>query len=51
MALDMYLTGEKYRMTDWDNPKNNLMEDGFRIKSTRLGVPVANGQKWALSLS
>jgi hypothetical protein len=31
MGLDMYLEGEKYYWTDWENPENNLMEDGFKV--------------------
>ena len=36
MGLDMYLRGEKYRLTDYKNPKNNLIEDGFKVHSTIL---------------
>jgi hypothetical protein len=38
MGLDMYLEGEKYFWTDWDNPENNQTEDGFRIKTKELAV-------------
>lgn len=38
MGLDMYLTGEKYLPRDWNNPDNNKLEDGFRIKSVRLDL-------------
>lgn len=31
MGLDMYLTGKKFRFTDWNNPANNLKEDGFEV--------------------
>jgi hypothetical protein len=39
MGLDMYLTGEKYMLTDHNNPANTLTEDGFRLntKLLRLG--------------
>jgi hypothetical protein len=39
MGLDMYLTGEKYLVTDFENEANNLTEDGFRLTSklVRLG--------------
>jgi len=36
MGLDMHLTGEKYQWTDYNNPENNPMEDGFRVKSRQL---------------
>lgn len=36
MGLDMYLTGYKYFMTDFDNPSNDRTEDGYRIESMRL---------------
>jgi hypothetical protein len=36
MGLDMYLTGEKFFMTDWDNPENNKTEDGYEVKAHRL---------------
>ncbi len=38
MGLDMYLTGEKLRIYDWENPQNNEMEDGFRVKSRELDL-------------
>jgi hypothetical protein len=39
MGLDMYLTGEKYLLADYENPANNPTEDGFRLntKLLRLG--------------
>ncbi len=39
MGLDMYLEGEKFYWTDWNNPENHPSEDGYRIttKSLRLG--------------
>ena len=39
MGLDMYLTGEKSLLADYENPANNLTEDGFRLttKLVRLG--------------
>lgn len=36
MGLDMYLTGEKYLLTDYENPENNLTEDGFPLKGKLL---------------
>lgn len=36
MGLDMYLTGEKFFMTDWENPANNKTEDGYEVKAHRL---------------
>lgn len=36
MGLDMYLIGEKDVWTDFKNPKNNPMEDGFPVRSRRL---------------
>lgn len=39
MGLDMYLRGEKFLYTDWENANNNLTEDGFRLcqKELELG--------------
>jgi hypothetical protein len=39
MGLDMYLEGEKWLMTDYENPKKNKKEDGFplRTKTLELG--------------
>lgn len=36
MGLDMYLTGEKYLLTDHENPDNNRTEDGFPLKGKLL---------------
>lgn len=36
MGLDMYLHGEKYFWTDWENSNNNRMEDGYRINTVTL---------------
>lgn len=36
MGLDMYLTGEKYLLTDHENPDNNRSEDGFPLKGKLL---------------
>jgi hypothetical protein len=36
MGLDMYLDGEKYFLTDWQNPQNNAREDGYEIKTKTL---------------
>jgi len=38
MGLDMYLTGEEFKLTDWGNPQNNETEDGFRVKSRDLDL-------------
>ena len=38
MGLDMYLSGEIYLVTDWENPKNNLTEDGYRVKGRELEI-------------
>ena len=38
MGLDMHLTGEKFTMPDWDNPKNDEMVDGFRLKNRELDL-------------
>lgn len=32
MGLDMYLTGEIYITSDWNNPRNNITEEGYRLK-------------------
>lgn len=36
MGLDMYLRGEKFFWTDWANPDNNRMEDGFKVTSLEI---------------
>ena len=36
MGLDMYLTGHKFIWTDHKNPKNNPIEDGYRVKVREL---------------
>jgi hypothetical protein len=33
MGLDMYLTGEKFLMPDFQNRSIDLQEDGFRLRS------------------
>lgn len=38
MGLDMYLEGEKYYYTNWDDPSKNLTEDGFELKTKRLRI-------------
>ena len=38
MGLDMYLTGEKFTLSDWDNPENIEMVDGFRLKNRELDL-------------
>ena len=38
MGLDMYLTGEQYIPKDWENPANNQMEDGYRLKSRNFDL-------------
>ena len=35
MGLDIYLSGEKSFTNDFNEPANNVMEDGFRLKSKR----------------
>lgn len=32
----MYLQGKKFLFTDWENPENNLHEDGFRVREKTL---------------
>lgn len=36
MGLDMYLTGEKFLWTNYENPEKNRTEEGFRIKEISL---------------
>lgn len=36
MGLDMYLTGEKYLIRDWETPDNNLTHDGYRVQRVVL---------------
>jgi hypothetical protein len=36
MGLDMYLKGNKFFWTDWQNTENNRMEDGFKISDLNL---------------
>ena len=36
MGLDMYLTGEKFLMPDFQNRSIDLQEDGFRLRSRTL---------------
>jgi hypothetical protein len=36
MGLDMYLTGEKFLMPDYQNPGIHPQEDGFRVRSRTL---------------
>lgn len=31
MGLDMYLKGEKFFWTDWENDANNQKEDGYKL--------------------
>jgi hypothetical protein len=38
MGLDMYLYGRKYIPSDWKNPENNIMEDGFRVVEKKLDI-------------
>lgn len=38
MGLDMYLCGEKYLWKDFENPKMNKKENGFRVKSVTLDL-------------
>jgi hypothetical protein len=36
MGLDMYLQGEKFCWTDWQNPGANREEDGLDVRSLRV---------------
>lgn len=36
MGLDMYLRGDKYFWTSWDNPKQDRSEDGFKVEAVHL---------------
>jgi|SRR6478736_4955549 len=36
MGLDMYLRGEKYFWTNWEDKTKNLTEDGFKVKTKTL---------------
>ena len=36
MGLDMHLYGEKWYRPNWQNPKNNFIEDGFRLATKQL---------------
>lgn len=36
MGLDMYLRGEKFIWTNWEDRTKNPMEDGFKIHSKHL---------------
>jgi hypothetical protein len=36
VGLDMYLTGNKFFWTDWENEANNRKEDGFQIADLNL---------------
>jgi hypothetical protein len=38
MGLDMYLDGEKFLWTNWENPSANPKEDGFDIKTKTLRI-------------
>ena len=38
MGLDMYLEGRKYLWSDFDNPHNDLIKDGYRVKGMTLEV-------------
>jgi len=38
MGLDMYLTGEKSFIEDFDDPTKNINEDGFRLRSKRYEI-------------
>jgi hypothetical protein len=38
MGLDMYLNGEKFLPTNWENPELNKTEDGFRLKEKILEI-------------
>ena len=36
MGLDMFLEGRKWRWSNFREPEQNLMEDGFQVKETVL---------------
>jgi hypothetical protein len=36
MGLDMYLQGEKFLWTNWENPEANRKEDGLEVRSLRV---------------
>lgn len=36
MGLDMYLQGEKFFWTNWDNPDAHRKEDGLEVRSLRV---------------
>lgn len=36
MGLDMYLNGEKYYWTIWEDQSKNLTEDGFKVKTKTI---------------
>jgi hypothetical protein len=38
MGLDMYLYGEKYLWTNWEDKSKNVTEDGFRLQTKILEV-------------
>ena len=38
MGLDMYLHGEKFFWSDYQNPENELKEDGFRLSTKILDL-------------
>ena len=36
MGLDMYLQGEKFFWTNWENPDTNRKEDALEVRSVRV---------------
>jgi len=38
MGLDMYLLGEKFFWTDWENPENDRKEDDKKISSLLVDI-------------
>ena len=38
MGLDMYMRGEKFFWTDWQNPENNRKEDGLKISTLEVDL-------------
>lgn len=38
MGLDMYLTGDKFLWTNWEDVTQNRIEDGFQISNIKLRI-------------
>lgn len=45
MGLDMYLRGQKYYWSSWDRPKQDRMEDGYKV--TQVVVELGYWRKHA----